>query len=496
APATVKETDLTIHKTVGHGLVAGTPANTYDVAVKNLGPDAVTGQVKVTDAAPTGTSFTGGSGTGWTCFPGGAGATISCTHTGILGATQSEPTLTLAVDVPATYVITHGASITNTVTGSSPTYDKTPANNSSTVTATAGVTADIAVTKTHTGTFVAGSTGTYLVTVTNKGPSDSPAPGAPATRITVKDTLPTGMTAVSVTAPGWTCGSVAGETTITCTLTTGLAANATSEIQVRVHVAPTVAASKLQNTATVTHTTVTDPTSGDNTAHDTVTTTTAADLKITKTHGTGTTFTPGQPVHYTLTVTNLGPSDAHNPVVADTLPAYETYVSATGTGWTCSFASPKVTCTAANPLDAVHTATAISLTVTLKSTYTGSQVTNTAGVVSTTPDPNSANNSSTDTSGTGTATADLKITKTHTGTFTAGTTGAYTLKVTNLGPSAAAGPITVTDTLPAGESYVSVAGTGFSCSVTSGTAQKVTCTHAGGLANGGGLTFTLGVHVA
>ena len=63
-------------------------------------------------------------------------------------------------------------------------------------------------------------------------------------------------------------------------------------------------------------------------------------------------------------------------------------------------------------------------------------------------------------SNTATATAyidatDLAITKTHTGSFTAGSDGTYTLTVTNHGPSPTSGTTTVTDTLPAGESFVS-----------------------------------------
>ena len=74
-------------------------------------------------------------------------------------------------------------------------------------------------------------------------------------------------------------------------------------------------------------------------------------------------------------------------------------------------------------------------------------------MASTTADPNAANNSSSVTTGV-TASADLAITKTGPATVVAGSSVAYSLTVTNNGPSDAAN-LTVTDTLPAGVTFVS-----------------------------------------
>jgi uncharacterized repeat protein (TIGR01451 family) len=92
--------------------------------------------------------------------------------------------------------------------------------------------------------------------------------------------------------------------------------------------------------------------------------------------------------------------------------------------------------------------------------------------------------------------ADLAISKTHSGNFTVGQNGVYTLSVSNNGPNDETGTITVTDTLPAGLTYVSATGTGWTCGAI---AQDVTCTHAGPLANGASLpdiTLTVGVAAA
>lgn len=74
---------------------------------------------------------------------------------------------------------------------------------------------------------------------------------------------------------------------------------------------------------------------------------------------------------------------------------------------------------------------------------------------------------------------DLSITKTHTGTFVAGTNAVYTLHVANaLGVQRADYTVTVTDVLPASLTFVSGVGTGWSCAAAG---QTVTCTHAGPL---------------
>ncbi len=71
---------------------------------------------------------------------------------------------------------------------------------------------------------------------------------------------------------------------------------------------------------------------------------------------------------------------------------------------------------------------------------------------------------------------DLGVTKTHTGTFVSGGTGAYTITVSNAaGFEREDNTVTVTDTLPAGLTYSAATGTGWTCSAV---AQVVTCTHA------------------
>jgi uncharacterized repeat protein (TIGR01451 family) len=98
-------------------------------------------------------------------------------------------------------------------------------------------------------------------------------------------------------------------------------------------------------------------------------------------------------------------------------------------------------------------------------------VTNTA-TVSGGGDVSPGNNASSVTR-TVTGTPDLSINKSHTGDFTRGTNEEYTLEVSNVGSAATSAIVTVTDTLPAGLTFVSGTGTGWNACTASG--QVVTC---------------------
>jgi uncharacterized repeat protein (TIGR01451 family) len=67
------------------------------------------------------------------------------------------------------------------------------------------------------------------------------------------------------------------------------------------------------------------------------------------------------------------------------------------------------------------------------------------------------------------AVADMTITKTHSGNFTQGQTGAtYTITATNSGTAATTAAVSVTDTLPAGLTATAIAGAGWTCTQPSG----------------------------
>jgi len=95
---------------------------------------------------------------------------------------------------------------------------------------------------------------------------------------------------------------------------------------------------------------------------------------------------------------------------------------------------------------------------------------------------------------TNTPVADITIVKSHTGTFTVGQNDNYRIVVSNGGPNDAEGPITVTETLPAGLTYVSSSGTGWTADAS--TAPTIVWTHPGPLTPGQSLpelTLTVAV---
>lgn len=97
---------------------------------------------------------------------------------------------------------------------------------------------------------------------------------------------------------------------------------------------------------------------------------------------------------------------------------------------------------------------------------------------------------------TNTPVSDLAISKTHNGFFAVGQNATYTLVVNNNGPITEPGPIVVTDTLPAGLTFVSATGADWTCGAVG---QDVTCTLAGGLGNGASaadITLTVAVSIA
>ena len=196
--------------------------------------------------------------------------------------------------------------------------------------------------------------------------------------------------------------------------------------------------------------------------------TAAADVSIVKTGPA--TVVAGGSVTYSLVVANAGPSDATGLSVSDALPAGVTFVSATGTGWTCTnVASTSVTCTL--PTLATGT-TAPTITVVVTAPAQAATLSNTATVSTTSSDPNPANNTSSIPT-TVTASANLSLVKTGSPAVSAGAPITYTLDVANAGPSDAAN-VSVTDTLPAGVTFGSASGTGWVCTNVGNT--SVTCT--------------------
>ena len=170
-----------------------------------------------------------------------------------------------------------------------------------------------------------------------------------------------------------------------------------------------------------------------------------ADVAITKTGPAS--IVAGNPLVYTITVTNTGPSDAAGVVVSDATPTGLVFVSTTGD---CTTAFP---CTlGVLPASATRTITA---TFTVPPDYSGpSPIENVTNASSTTFDTNTANNTATALT-TLNRDADVEVTKTVPSSgVLVGDEIAVTITALNLGPNPATG-IEITESLPAGFDFVS-----------------------------------------
>jgi uncharacterized repeat protein (TIGR01451 family) len=458
--------------------IGGTPITSYTpgesieykLTVKNNGPDNA-GTVTVTDTLPTGIVPTSGGATGggWSCNV--AGQTVTCTR----------PALNTGVTAPA---ITVEASIASNITGAknntataSVTNDPDTSNNSASLNLPAAPKADLSITKSHTGTPTAGGSYTYDFVVTNNGPSN-------VSSFTVTDTLDGNLSYASAT--GATC-TPAGQT-ITCTggALTASGGGSTASFSITVNVSGGFGGGAISNTGTVNVPAgTTDPNSANNSSVDDTNILVSTNLSVAKTHAGN--FTAGDDNTFTITVSNAGPSStvANGVTMTDTLDADLSYVSAAGTNWTCSNSGDTVTCNYSGTIAAGGSAPAITLMVHVDPIAKNS-VTNVAEESSTTPDP-TGDSTSTDTV-TIDSVADLAVTKAHVGTsFVAGSQEQYTFTATNNGPSSDSPSYTITDTLPAGVTFVSTEpGSDATCSAVS---QAVTCT-GGAIAAGGPAQIT------
>jgi uncharacterized repeat protein (TIGR01451 family) len=433
-PTTIDYPILAILKSHVGNFVQGQQGAVFTLRVEDQGFGPTVGTVTVTEIVPAGLTLASMSGTGWSCP---APPANTCTRSDSLASTDFYPDITVTVNVAsnAPSSVTNEADIVGGGSvGTGKGFDFVTIDPAQAV---------LGVTKSHTGNFTQGQQGaTYTVTVSNTG--NAPTTGT----ITVTETVPSGLVLVSMAGTGWTCPSPGN----TCSRSDALAPGASyPAITVTVNVLATATSPQVNQVsagqpgvppATTTDSTVIDPG--------------VPALAITKTHNGN--FSQGQTnALYKVTVSNSGPVPTVGPVHVDEAPpAGLTLVSMAGTGWTCA----GLHCNRSDPLPSGASYPDITVTVNVLATATSPQVNMVnaggggAGTVmasdSTTIIPAGVPN--------------LSITKTHTGTFTRGQNGTYTVNVANAsGAGATTGTMTVTETLPPGVTLVSMAGLTWSC---------------------------------
>lgn len=486
ADAYLRSADLAVDKTAADRVVAGSgEVEGWSIEVTNNGPDTAAGPIVVTDETaplPEGIAVTGAAGEGWSCtVPVRAGdgtTTLECLRTDETesldaGASFAEIVVSIEVDADVDVAALAADAVSNTAEVEGRTSDPVPTNNSSTDVLPIEAEADLSVVKTvTTADVLAGAPITWQIAPTNNGDSVSLSPEGD--RITITDTVPAGVTDVTVTPSSpWTA-----------TAENGFPAQAGDEIVLTyaadampVGAAPTILVTgtidsgfgegdELVNTAEIAPGSTTDPDPDNNVSTVEVTPGSEATLAVAKTRVVFSggawvdaasldpvpPFEAGDPVSYRIAVTNDGPADARGVQVRDEAPDGLTYAShegLSGASWARTDGPATGDQVFGLGADLIAGATA-SLIVTFDSDAAlEGDIVNTA-VASATNGVNEPE----DVDDTGsTRVADLAIEKSHTGEAIAGATLEYTLVVTNEGPSVSSGPIEIVDTLPAGMSY-------------------------------------------
>jgi uncharacterized repeat protein (TIGR01451 family) len=322
--------NLVVSKSAAPTVVLAGQVVTYVMTVTNTGPSTAT-NVVITDVLQ-------GNAISLTVV---ATSSVDSVVTDTTGVTFTVNTLSAGGSAVMTYTVVASATglITNTATAGAAELDSNPANNTASTTVTVTTGTDVRVVKTTPITqALAGQPAFYSVVVLNLGP-------LPATNVVITDVIQGGATfgGVVATSGGATLSS-STSTAVTFTVS-ALPVGGLAVVVYSIIAPPT---GTITNTVTVAATEF-DPQPANNTATVTTPVVPVANLSISKAPSFPTaiagTITPSAQLTYTILVTNNGPSPAANVVVTDVLPAGLTFVSATGSGWSCGNSGQTVTCT-------------------------------------------------------------------------------------------------------------------------------------------------------
>jgi uncharacterized repeat protein (TIGR01451 family) len=154
------QADLSLVKAASAALVAPGGSLAYTMTVTNNGPAAVPSTVTLTDTLPAGYNFSSAAGSGWSCS---GTATVVCTRPS-LGLSASAQVF-ISGAAPAAL-----GTITNTATVSAFVSDASLANNTATAASTVAPFTDLAITKAGPSYALPGSTLVYTLSIANNGP--------------------------------------------------------------------------------------------------------------------------------------------------------------------------------------------------------------------------------------------------------------------------------------------------------------------------------------
>ncbi len=263
--------------------VAGAEA-TWTLTVENLGPDTATG-ISLDDPTPAGLTFVSATGDCTLGFP--------CSLSDMLpGAVTSIDVVFL---VPADW--DPAVPLVNAATVSATEPDAEPGNDAGDSTSTVVQEADLSITVVDDPDPVqAGGVVAYTITIANAGPSD-------AADVVVASTFPEGFGDVVVT----TGCTEDPDGTPTCSAG-AVAADGTLEVLIELGIDPATPAGSIDATFEVSSS-AGETTPGDESVTETTAIEVSADLTVTIADDVDP-VQPGDPITYTVEVTNNGPSNA------------------------------------------------------------------------------------------------------------------------------------------------------------------------------------------
>ena len=311
-------------------LTQNSPA-VFNVNVSNVGNGASTGTTTVTTPIPTGMTYVGSSGTGWTCSQ--VTTNVVCTNPNPIAASGSSP---YSITLTPTQI--GSSNISSTVSGGGDTTPSTstPAN----FTINTPLFPDLIVVITPpTSTLTQNTPAVFNVNVSNVGTASSTG------TITVTTPIPAGMNYTGSSGTGWTCSQVT--TNVLCTNPNAIAVAGNSPYSITFTPTQTGAGSlipvvsgggdAIPSTATPAVYTIIAPLN----PNVIVTTTVPTSALV------------GTPMTVNVAVNNIGTGPTSTPIVVTTpIPTGLNYTSASGTGWTCSQVTTNVVCTNPNVLAA------------------------------------------------------------------------------------------------------------------------------------------------
>ncbi len=420
--------NISVTKSNGVDTVVAGETVVYTIGLSNSGSGNAP-SVSVVDNLPAvlqGCGWTSSGSGGAAGYTDGSGATLS--------QTVSMPaTSTVTYEVTCTLASSATGSLVTTVTVTAASDPDSP--KAATDTDSISQQPDVAVTKSSGGDgVVASQPVTYTVQVTNNGPSD-------AASVALADSFSTKLTGCSWGAPTLSGGATGGTSGSGTALDESLVmpAGSSAQYQISCTVEPS-ATGTLINTAIAT--VQGDPNAGDNSATDSDEISRGSDVWVTNDSSVSE-VAAGENLTYTVVAGNDGPLDAASVTLGVSVPSE----------LSCSWSSTTTNGASGN---GTILPAPLSLPVGSTATYTGTcsvassafgSLTTTA-TVSTAEDPGPRANSDAATVNV-TRSADLSVTKGNgVPQVVAGEVVAYTIQVTNDGPSDAP-TVTVSDNFPA-----------------------------------------------